>query len=84
MLVTTPEARTKVKEYLKQAAQTQLRIQSEQADLRDILKVLNEEFEIKPTLARKVLKIMDKGNVTEIKEATDNLFDLYEITVTAH
>lgn len=79
MIITTDEDRLKVREYLKQATQTMMRIQDEQAALRDILKVLKEEYEIKPTLARKVVKIMEKGNMPEVQEANDNLSDLYEI-----
>ncbi|MDD9911604.1 MAG: hypothetical protein OXR68_05495 [Alphaproteobacteria bacterium] len=79
MIITTDEDRAKVKAYLKQAAQAQIRVKSEQADLRDILKVLKEEYEIQPTLARKVIGIMDKGNMPEVQETNDNLADLYEI-----
>ena len=79
MHVTTDEDRAKIKAYLKQAAQTKLRIQSEQADLRDILMVLKTEYDITPSLARKVITIMDKNNMPEVQENNDNLADLYEI-----
>lgn len=79
MIVTTPEDRAKVKAYLKQAAQTRIRIKDEQAALRDILNVLKEEYEITPQIARKVITIMDKGNMPEVQETNDMLADLYEI-----
>lgn len=79
MIVATPEDRAKVKAYLKQAAQTRIRIKDEQAALRDILNVLKEEYEITPQIARKVITIMDKGNMPEVQETNDMLADLYEI-----
>ncbi len=79
MLVTTDEDRAKVKAYLKQAAQTMLRIRDEQAELRDILKVLKADHDIQPILARKVITMMDNDNMPEVQENNDNLADLYEI-----
>jgi|GEM_PF-1549822 len=79
MIITTDEDRAKVQAYLKQAALAMLRVKEEQAGLNDILKILKEQYEIKPPLARKVIKIMDKGNMPEIQEANDNLADLYNM-----
>ena len=79
MIITTDEDRMKVQAYLKEAAKAMARVKDEQAGLRDILTILKEEYEIKPTLARKVVGIMEKGNMPEVQEANDNLSDLYEI-----
>lgn len=79
MIITTDEDRMKVQAYLKEAANAMTRVKDEQAGLRDILKILREEYEINPALARKVVTIMEKGNMPEVQEANDNLSDLYEI-----
>ncbi len=79
MIITTDADRIKVKEYMKQAVDTMRRIKDEQAALRDILVVLKDMHEINPSTARKVINAMEKGNMPEIKEANENLADLYEI-----
>lgn len=79
MSIVTDEDRRKVKEYLKQALTVQRAIDESRAELRDILDVLKNDHDIKPGIARKVLKAMEKGNFPEIRNQNEELEDLYQI-----
>ncbi|MBI1362516.1 MAG: hypothetical protein GC134_00855 [Proteobacteria bacterium] len=79
MSIVTDEDRRKVKEYLKQALSVQRAIDESRAEMRDILDVLKNDHDIKPSIARKVLKAMEKGNFPEIRNQNEELEDLYAI-----
>ena len=79
MLVTTPQDREKVKQYLKEAVKATERVQEEQAHIRDILNTLKGDHDIDPKVSRKIIVAMRKGNAPEIKEENETVEDLLEI-----
>ncbi|MEC9292331.1 MAG: hypothetical protein VX730_08020 [Pseudomonadota bacterium] len=81
MHIESDHDRQKVKEYFKQALNVNRSVEEAKAELKDILDVLNEQHEIKPSIARKVIKAMEKGNMPEIRHQNEQFEDLYQAVI---
>lgn len=81
MHIESDHDRQKVKEYFKQALSVNRSVEEAKAELKDILDVLNEQHEIKPTIARKVIKAMEKGNMPELRKSNEDFEDLYQAVI---
>ncbi len=81
MHIESDNDRQKVKEYFKQALNVNRSVEEAKAELKDILDVLNEQHEIKPSIARKVIKAMEKGNMPEIRHQNEQFEDLYQAVI---
>ncbi|MDE0723662.1 MAG: hypothetical protein OSB62_03060 [Alphaproteobacteria bacterium] len=81
MNIESDHDRQKVKEYFKQALSVNRSVDEAKAELKDILDVLNEQHEIKPSISRKVLKAMEKGNMPEMRHLNEQFEDLYQAVI---
>ncbi len=81
MHIESDNDRQKVKEYFKQALNVNRSVEEAKAELKDILDVLNEQHEIKPSIARKVIKAMEKGNMPELRHQNEQFEDLYQAVI---
>jgi hypothetical protein len=81
MHIASEHDKDKVKQYFKQALAVNRTIDEAKAELKDILDVLNEQHEIKPSIARKVIKAMEKGDMPEQRHQFELFDDLYKVTV---
>ncbi|MDE0724813.1 MAG: hypothetical protein OSB62_08985 [Alphaproteobacteria bacterium] len=81
MNITSDQDRQKVKEYFKQALSVNRSIDEAKAEMKDILDVLNEQHEIKPSIAKKVIKTMEKGNMPELRQLNEQFEDLYQAAI---
>jgi len=81
MHIQSDHDKQKVKEYFKQALSVNRSIEEGRAELKDILDVLNEQHEVNPTVARKVIAAMEKGNMPEIRHLNEQFEDLYQAAI---
>lgn len=81
MHIESDNDRQKVKEYFKQALNVNRSVEEAKAELKDILDVLNEQHEIKPSIARKVIKAMENGNMPELRHQNEQFEDLYQAVI---
>ena len=81
MNIESDHDRQKVKEYFKQALSVNRSVDEAKAELKDILDVLNEQHEIKPSISRKVLKAMERGNMPEMRHLNEQFEDLYQAVI---
>lgn len=81
MHIESDNDRQKVKEYFKQVMNVNRSVEEAKAELKDILDVLNEQHEIKPSIARKVIKAMENGNMPELRHQNEQFEDLYRAVI---
>lgn len=81
MHIESQNDREVVKSYFKQALNVNREIEESKMELKDIIDVLHEKFEIPKPVARKVLKAMEKGNMPELRHKNEQFEDLYQAVI---
>ena len=71
-----PEEQAKLKRIVDEGANVLSEVEDLNAGLKDTVKVVAEELEIKPALINKAIKIAHKGDWSKYSEAFDSLENL--------
>ncbi len=74
----SPENVARLKQLVKDGVQTLQEAEDLREGLRDTVKAVAEELEVKPAQLNKLIKAVQKGTMNDQREAFDELDELYK------
>lgn len=81
IIPSSPEDRKKVQSALDEFSNSLTRVEAERDHQKEILAMLEEEFELPKKYMRKVARVYHKQNLMEFKAEAEEVEDIYESIV---